>query len=333
MNEIIFIFSFILAFFISIYGTPLAQKVAYRYNILDFPDSALKKQKKPVPYMGGVIVYFAFISPAALLFDFNRELLGISFASSIILIIGLFDDLKAITPKIKFLFQIIATYILLKSGICINLSFIPPWLNIILSFIWILSMINAFNIIDIMDGLASSVGTLSCFTIFVISLYNNNFLISILSLSLGASLLGFLKFNWQPAKIYLGDAGSMFIGLVIGALAIMGDYCKYNDIAFISGIIIVAIPIFDMIFVMTLRLLHKKSPFFGTPDHFSLRLKQKYNLSSSKTVSIIIIIQLALSAIVILNFYTNQTITIITTIIVLAFFLIFGIELAKEKME
>ncbi len=333
MNEIIIILSFILAFFMSIYGTPLAQKVAYRYNILDFPDDALKKQKKPIPYMGGVIVYFAFISPAALLFDFNSELLGISFASSIILIIGLFDDLKALTPKIKFLFQIIATYILLKSGIYINLLFIPPWLNIVLSFIWILSIINAFNIIDIMDGLASSVGVLACLTIFVISLYNNNFLISILSLSLAASLLGFLKFNWEPAKIYLGDAGSMFIGLVIGALTIMGDYCKYNDIAFVSGILILSIPIFDMIYVMILRLLHKKSPFFGTADHFSLRLKQKFNLSFSKTVSIIIIIQLVLSAIVILNFYTNQIITIITTIIVLAFFLLLGIELAKEKMK
>jgi hypothetical protein len=125
----------------------------------------------------------------------------------------------------------------------------------------------------------------------------------------------------------------MFVGLVIGALTIMGDYCKYNDIAFISGVLILSIPIFDMIYVMILRLLHKKSPFFGTADHFSLRLKQKFNLSSSKTVSIIIIIQLVLSAIVILNFYTNQIITIITTIIVLAFFLILGIELAKEKMK
>ena len=90
----------------------------------------------------------------------------------------------------------------------------------------------------------------------------NFFLISILSVSLAAALLGFLKFNWEPARIYLGDAGSMFIGLVIGALVIMGDYTMYNDLAWVSGILILSIPIFDMVYVIILRLIKGKSPFF-----------------------------------------------------------------------
>jgi UDP-GlcNAc:undecaprenyl-phosphate GlcNAc-1-phosphate transferase len=333
MNEIILTLSFVLSFLLTIYGTPVTQRVAQKYQILDYPNGTLKKQKKPVPYMGGVIIYFAFISPVGLLFQFNKELLGILFASSILLVVGLFDDLKALTPGIKFLFQIVATYILIKSGIFINLIILPPWLNSLLSFLWIISIINAFNIIDIMDGFSSSIGVVTSLTIFIISLYNNNFLISILSLSLAAALLAFLKFNWEPARIYLGDAGSMFIGLVIGALVIMGDYSRYNDLAFISGILILSIPLFDMVYVIILRLLKGKSPFFGSPDHFALRLKKKFNLSAAQTVSIIIGIQIILSGVVILNFYTTPLITIISTGVIFLFFVTFGLILAMEKME
>lgn len=333
MNELILGLSFLLSFLLTIYGTPLIQKVAHKYQLLDYPDGKLKKQKEPVPYMGGVIIYFAFISPVGLLFQFNKELLGILFAASILLVVGLFDDLKAIKPGIKFLFQVVATYILIKSGIYINLVILPPWLNSLLSFFWILSVINAFNIIDIMDGLAASVGVLASLTIFLVSLYNNNFLITILSLSLAAALLGFLKFNWEPAKIYLGDAGSTFIGLVIGALAIMGEYTNYNDLAFISGILILSIPLFDMVYVIILRLIKRKNPFFGSPDHFSLRLKKKYNLSASQTVTIILWIQIFLSGVVFLNFYMFPLVTIVSTAVIVLFFSIFGLILANVKME
>lgn len=333
MNELILVLSFVLAFLLTLYGTPIAQKVAFKYEILDRPDGRLKKQKAPVPYMGGVIIYFAFISPVGLFFPFSRELLGILFAGSTILIVGLFDDLKAMTPAIKFLFQVVATYILIKSGIRISLYFLPSWLNVVLTFFWILSIINAFNIIDIMDGLASSVAALSCLTIFVISLYDKNFVISILSLGLAASLIGFLKFNWEPAKIYLGDAGSMFIGLVIGALTIWGDYSRYNDIAFVSGLLVLGIPIFDLVYVIILRLLKKKSPFFGSPDHFALRLKKKYNLTAAGTVSVVIVLQMVLSAVVIVNFYATPTVTVVSTLAILAFFILFGAFLARVEMD
>ncbi|MCP5108855.1 MAG: undecaprenyl/decaprenyl-phosphate alpha-N-acetylglucosaminyl 1-phosphate transferase [bacterium] len=335
IKEVLLVLSFILSFLLVIYGTPIIRKVAQRYNLMDAPDGRLKKQKAPVAYMGGVIIYFAVIAPISLfpIFQFNQELLGILFASSILLIVGLFDDLKAITPAAKFLFQVVATYILIKSGIHINLLFLPPWLNAGLTFLWILSIINAFNIIDILDGFASSIGALTCLTLFVISLYNEKMMISILSLSLAAALLGFLKFNWEPAKIYLGDSGSMVLGIIIGSLTIMGDYSKYNDTAFISGFIILAIPIFDMVYVIILRLLKGKSPFFGSPDHFALRLKKKYGLSAGQTVSIIMVVQLILCGIVIMNFYTNETVTIISTLAVVFFFAILGVIMSGVKME
>ncbi len=335
MYTIILVLSFVLSFLLVIYGTPIAKRVAHRYNLLDIPNGQLKTHKEPVAYMGGVIVYFGFIAPVSLFptFQFSQELLGILFASSILLIVGLFDDLKALTPGIKFLFQVVATYILIKSGIHINLLFLPSWLNAVMTFFWILSIINAFNIIDIMDGFASSVGTLACLTIFVISLYNDNPVISILSISLAAALMGFLKFNWEPAKIYLGDSGSMVLGIIIGSLTIMGDYSFYNDLAFISGALILSIPIFDLVYVIILRLIHGKSPFFGSPDHFSLRLRKKYGLTAAHTVSIILYIQLAVSAVVIVNFYTTEMVTIISTSVIVLFFCLFGAFLARVKMR
>lgn len=333
MPELILFFSFLLSFLLALYGTPIARKAALRYNLMDVPDGQLKKHGEPVPYMGGVIVYFALISPLSLLFEFNKEMLGILFSSSILLIVGLFDDFKALTPRIKFLFQIMATYILLKSGIYIQVIYIPQWLNASLSFLWILTVVNAFNIIDVMDGLASSVGAVISIVIFVISLHQNNFLISIISLSLAAALAGFLKFNWQPAKIYLGDAGSMVLGLVLGSLAIMVSYTRFNQLAFVSALEILAIPLFDLVYVMLLRLARRKSPFKGSPDHFALRLKKKFGWSSGKTVGFIMGIQGLLSVIVLANFYSTPTVTVLTGLFLILFFIILGWRLAKVAME
>ena len=333
MNEIILIFSFILSFLLALYGTPLAQKVAFRYQILDQPDGKLKKHSQPVPYMGGVIVYFAFISPISLVFDFNQQLLGILFASSILLLVGLFDDLKALTPGIKFLFQIVATYILLKSGIVIDVIIFPRWLDIALSFFWILTVVNAFNIIDIMDGLAASVGAMSALTIFIISLYSNDFLISILAISLAAALLAFLRFNWEPARIYLGDAGSMVLGLVIGSLVMMVRYTRYNKLAFLSGLVVLGIPLFDLAYVILLRIVKGKIPFLGSPDHFALRLRRMMSWSSQKTVSTILFGQLLLSGLVVVNFFSTPRFTLVSSILAAVMFVVLGIILARVKME
>jgi UDP-GlcNAc:undecaprenyl-phosphate GlcNAc-1-phosphate transferase len=333
MNEIILLLTFILSSLLTIYGTPLAQRVAFRYQLLDQPDGKLKKQSQPVPYMGGVIVYFAFISPLSLMFNFSQELLGILFASSILLLVGLFDDFKALTPGIKFLFQVLATYILLKSGIAIDLIYFPKWLDILLSFFWILTTINAFNIIDIMDGLAASVGALASLTVFLISFYSGDSLVAILSISLAASLLAFLKFNWSPARIYLGDAGSMILGLIIGSLTMMVSYTRFNEFAFFSSLFILAVPLFDLAYVSVLRILKGKMPFWGSPDHFALRLRRKMNWTSQRTVSAIVALQVFLSGTVIVIYFSTPRIVLLSGIFFACFFLALGAVLAGVKME
>jgi len=332
VNGLILGFTFLLALLLTVTGTPIAKRVAHHYNLLDFPDGRLKTQRHPVPYMGGVIVYFAFISPISLVFDFNQQLLGILFASSILVMVGLFDDLKALSPSIKFFFQVIATYILLKSGIFLHLLFLPPWLATVLSFFWILSLINAFNIIDIMDGLASSIGAISSLAIFVIALGTGDFMIAILSLSLSAALIGFLKFNWEPAQIYLGDTGSMLIGLNVGALTIMADYSQFNDWAFVAGLLIPAIPLFDLGYVFLLRLLSGKSPFLGSPDHFALRLRKGRGWTSRRTVTVIALLQGVLAVIAVLVIHASVPLTLVTCGVLALSLVAFGAWLARVKM-
>lgn len=332
MNTVLQVLAFCLALFLSLYGTPIARRVAYRYGILDIPDGRLKKHKTPTPYLGGVMVFFAMILPLSLLFEFSRELLGLLFAGTILLMVGLFDDLKALTPGIKFFFQIIATGILLKSGIRLELAFLAPWVNYLLSFAWILSLINAYNIIDIMDGLAASCALPATLMIFTLAEWNGNHMIAIIAISLAGSLIGFLRFNWAPATIYLGDSGSMVIGMMIGSMVIMIDHTPNNDLGFLSAFFVVAIPAFDLIYVIVQRLLKGRSPFLGSPDHLALRLRKKLCLSSAQTAFFLSSLQSLLWIPVTLNYFGNIWTAVTTSIALLLTLSLLGVWLAHEPM-
>jgi len=332
MNEIILVLTFMLSFLLVFYGTPIARQVAIRYGILDHPDGQLKKHREPVPYLGGIIIYFAFIAPISLMFEFNKPLLGIMFAASILLLVGLFDDLRALNPEIKFLFQLIATYILIKSGIHINLAFLPPWLNAVLSFLWLLTAINALNLIDIMDGLAASISIIASLTLLVIALQGGDYFIAIIACSLAASLFAFLRFNWQPARIFLGDSGSMFLGLVLGAMSIMVSYTKINNLAFFGAFLVMGVPLFDIVFVIVIRLAQSKSPFRGSPDHLALRLRKKMDLNDAKTVLLMSLFQLVLSLLALLIYFSTPSFTLIPLAFVALIVLIKALWLSSLKM-
>lgn len=266
-----YVLTFVVSLLLALWATPLARDTAMRYNIVDRPDGRLKDHKEPTPYLGGVVVYISFLLTLSITFDFNEKVLGIILAGSILVIVGLFDDMQALTPGIKFLGQLVAILVLLKSGIRIELIALPTWLNIPLTILWIAGVINAVNIIDIMDGLASGVAFFASLILVVVSLLNGNAMIAILTLALAGSLLGILRYNFHPARIYLGDTGSMFIGLMLGSLTMIGSYSAKNDFGFVAPVLILGVPIFDMLFVMYLR--HRKgiSMFLGSKDHYALR--------------------------------------------------------------
>lgn len=280
---ILYVLSFILSCFLCLKLTPLMRKAALRFGIVDSPDGKLKNQKEPVPYLGGLAVYIAFLVTLALTFNFEQHVLGLLLGGTLVLLLGLIDDLGVLSPYVKLLGQFLAAFVLVKAGIRIEIAFLPEWLSIPLSLLWIIAITNAFNMIDIMDGLAAGVACICCLVLFYVAVANDRSMIAIMSISLAGALLGFLRFNFAPAKIYLGDMGSLFLGCMVGSLCMIGSYTAHNRLGFLIPIVILGVPIFDMIFVSYIRWRRGMSILLGSPDHFALRLR-KWRLSTRQTV-------------------------------------------------
>jgi UDP-GlcNAc:undecaprenyl-phosphate GlcNAc-1-phosphate transferase len=267
------LFTFIVALILSLYLTPVMRRAALQFGIVDRPDGRLKKHRRPMPYLGGIAIYLSFLLALAFSFRFDQVLLGLLLAGTIVLLLGLIDDLGFLKTWVKFVGQLIAVLVLVKSGIFIKLAFLPLYVRIPLTFLWLVGMINAFNIIDVMDGLSGGVALFASFAFFSVSLLNGRITIAIVAITLAGSLLGFLRYNFHPAKIYLGDTGSMFLGFMMGALAINGSYTEKDVLGFLAPIVILGIPIFDTVQVIVARW-RKGIPIYqGSPDHYALRLR------------------------------------------------------------
>ncbi len=269
------VLGFVVAALFSFYLVPVMRRAAIRWGVVDKPDGRLKNQQEPVAYLGGVAIYLAFLLAMVLVYDFTPHVVGLLLGATIIVLIGLVDDFGVLKPYQKFAGQLLATVALLKSGIVIELEFFPVWINYMLSAFWLLATLNALNIIDIMDGLSSGFTFFALLALAVVAVIDGNESMLVLAACLAGTLLGFLYFNWHPAKIYLGDAGSMFLGLMLGTLAMEGSYSgQGNVLGYIAPILILGVPIFDTSFVMLVRIRKGISPFLGSPDHFALRLKR-----------------------------------------------------------
>ncbi|MBI3621082.1 MAG: undecaprenyl/decaprenyl-phosphate alpha-N-acetylglucosaminyl 1-phosphate transferase [Nitrospirae bacterium] len=266
--------AFFLALVLSLYGTPLARKAALRFNIVDRPDGRLKRQAEPVPYLGGLAVYLSFLITLAMTFDFSRAVLGLLLAGTIVVMLGLIDDFGVLTPGAKFAGQLVAVFVLIKSDIRIELSFLPYWAQVALTMIWMVGLINAFNIIDVMDGLAGGVAAVSAIFLFIAAVATADADAPVQMAALAGALLGFLFYNRHPARIYMGDAGSMFIGFLLGAVAMTLQYTHRSVIGLFAPVLILGVPIFDTFFVMVIRYLRGIPVFLGSPDHFALRLRR-----------------------------------------------------------
>lgn len=329
---LIYLFSFVLAVSLSIYGVPLAREAAIRYNIVDAPDEKLKRQKGPVPYLGGLAIYLSFLLTIAFTFKFKDETLGITLAGTLILLLGLIDDFGVLAPRIKLIGQFISVFVLIRSGIMIEIVIFPYWLQILLTFIWLIGIINAFNIIDVMDGLSAGIGLFSSAILFIVGVIIKDEVIATVSITLTGSLLGFLWYNFNPAKIYMGDAGSMFIGLMLGALTMIGSYTKVNNVAALAPILILGVPIFDTLFVSYIRYKRGMSIFRGSNDHFALRLRRLVlTVKQVVILSYLVTILLGISAILIMR-VTSVTATILF-FIVSGIMFILAVLLKKIDME
>ena len=281
--------TFALATALSAWLAPRMRDAAIRFGIVDRPDGRLKTHREPVPYLGGLGIYLAFLLSLAAVegvvttLSFRREVLGLLLAGSIVVILGLIDDLGELGPWTKLAGQLVAIWVLIKSGIFIQLIFIPAWVGVAMTVIWMLAVTNAFNLIDIMDGLSAGTALVAAVVLLVVAELDGGYLTATVLAALAGACLGFLRHNFEPARIYMGDTGSMFLGLMLGALAMDNAYTHHSRLGALAPVMILGVPLFDMLFVMYIRWRRGIPVMLGSPDHVALRLR-KWRLTTRQTV-------------------------------------------------
>jgi UDP-GlcNAc:undecaprenyl-phosphate GlcNAc-1-phosphate transferase len=269
-----FMLIFASALVLAIGGTPVARRAALHLGILDRPD-ARKIHLNPIPLMGGVAIYGAFI--AALLLFGNRyrlnELISILVGASLMSFLGLWDDRHGLHPLIKLAGQVLAASILVFSGVRVGTF---PWepLNIAVTLGWVVVITNSLNLLDNMDGLSGGVGAVAAIFFLLLAVMNRQYLVGALSAALVGACLGFLVYNFNPASIFMGDAGSLFLGFVLAAVGIKLRFPSGVEIVtWMVPVLILGLPLFDTALVIVSRLRRGLNP-LTTPgkDHISHRL-------------------------------------------------------------
>ncbi len=328
---IIFIAAFVLCFIF----VPLAMTVAYKFDILDKPVTKLKKHSKPIPYLGGAAIYFSFvitvITAKLFLYQTFHGVIGILIGCTIMFVVGLIDDIKNLSPYIKLFFQFLASLVLLKVNL--HIKFMDEnILNYILTILWVVGVTNAFNIIDIMDGLAGGVAAVASIAFFIVAFIAGRVNDMIPAISLSGALFAFLFFNKPPAKIFMGDAGSLFIGFLLATLALNGGYSRVNNIAVLSPVLILGVPIFDTFLVMFMRIAKGRLPIYGSDDHLAQRLVM-IGLSKPRAVLFLILLTIILSFVAIISTFLKQDGAFILYLFILICAMMFAMLVTSVDMK
>ena len=241
--------------------TPLMRRLAVALDITDHP-SGRKIHTRPIPYLGGLAFHFSMT--AALLYIFlhaphmlgiqisPRQLLALYFTAMGFQVLGIYDDIRPVTPKVKLLFQALLAFMLVREGFLINQVTNPlggtiplGWLGWAVSILWILTIVNAINFIDGLDGLAAGIVFFAALANFVIALHPWQNFICIISLILMGATLGFLPYNFSPARIFMGDAGSLYLGVLIAGSSLVSNTKGATVMSLSLPLVILSIPLLD----------------------------------------------------------------------------------------
>lgn len=293
------IFAFIVSFAFTFATTPLVRRFAFKIGAIDIPKDNRRMHKKPTPRIGGLAIIFGFTVATLCFAQPSRQLYGTLAGAAIIAVMGVIDDCKNLPAKLKFVIQIIAALVVVFAGdikidVFTNPNFLsdnpywvlPEWLSVTLTVIWIVFITNAVNFIDGLDGLAAGVSAIMSISLVFISIRVGEYSIAILGIALMGSCFGFLPFNFNPAKIFMGDTGSTFLGFMLATLSIQGVFKSYAVISFAVPLLILGLPLFDALFAMIRRILRGQSPMTADRGHLHHRLVDM-GFSQKQTVFIL----------------------------------------------
>lgn len=298
------------AFLIALILTPVVRSLAVRVGAVDVPRDGRRMHDHPIPRMGGLAIFLAFLLSVLVFVPMTNQLRGMLLGAVVIVVLGIFDDIRALRASFKLVVQILAALIAVFSGNVIdqlsnpNVFSASPywylgWLAYPITILWVVGMTNAVNLIDGLDGLSCGVCSISSLTLLVISLLVGEPVVPILVAALAGGCLGFLPYNMHPAKIFMGDTGSTFLGYVLAVISIQGLFKMYTLISFVVPFLIFGLPIFDTCFAFTRRIAHGQSPMHPDRGHVHHRLIDM-GFSQKQAVAVLYVITgiLGLSAVV-----------------------------------
>ncbi len=261
------------------------RRIALFLDIVDRPDSR-KMHQIPIPLMGGAAIFLSFLAVSAVHFlvfdglaqDYLKPYLALTTGALLIVLLGLYDDAKGLTAPVKFLGQIVAAIPVVSSGLTVDIftnplgdSFDIGWLGVPVSILWIVGVTNAVNLIDGLDGLAVGLGGIAAVGLFAVSVPGNPFTAS-MTIILAGACFGLLRHNFYPARMFLGDTGSMFIGFTLAVVGLHGSYKATTATALILPIMVLGVPIFDTLLAIVRRAKLRVSPFKADREHIHHRL-------------------------------------------------------------
>lgn len=271
--SIIFLASLLLTYLI----TPLVGFAATAFKIIDKP-AKNKLHTKTTPRLGGTAIFIGYSVPIILMNGFDHGAKTILLGGFLILIIGIFDDIRRVSAVYKLIFIFAITLLLAKQGIGLKLFHGFPVMSFFLTLLWVAGVTSAFNAVDNMDGLAGGLAFISAAAFFIIATRTAQWALAGLSAALMGSTLGFLRYNFHPAKIFMGDSGSLFLGFTFASLGVMGEWSVNPVKASIIPILILGVPIFDLAYIVIRRWLDGvtkgiiEAITFCAKDHLSHRL-------------------------------------------------------------
>jgi len=313
------------AFVVALLVTPLMKKIGLKLGAVDKPNER-KVHSRVITRIGGFAIYAGFVVPTLFTQLPDRQVLGLVVAGTLIVMVGLFDDLRGMSAKVKLLGQIGAALVLVWFGVEVDYITNPlnggiislGKLSLPITIFWLIGVTNAVNLIDGLDGLAAGITAIAALTLAVVAWTQEQYSVVAMALFLTASTLGFLRYNFNPAQLFMGDCGSLFLGFNLGALSVMGLSKGATVISLFIPIIILGIPIMDTFFAITRRFSNKKPIFEPDKGHLHHRLLAM-GLTHQQSVLVMYAITFLLgsSAVFLTMLTTAQSVLILIVIILI----------------
>jgi UDP-GlcNAc:undecaprenyl-phosphate GlcNAc-1-phosphate transferase len=277
-----YIIAFVAALAVSFITTPFIKKLALKIGAIDVPKDDRRVHDRPIPRLGGLAIYIAFVAVILALVPYSPKMIGMLAGATVIVILGVVDDIRPLPSKLKLLVQVVAAVILVASGVRVEWVTNPfdnvdgmaylSYFSYPITIFWVVGVTNTLNLIDGLDGLAAGIASIASLSLLAVSVMNGHPVVVIYTAALAGAAIGFLPYNFNPAKIFMGDTGSTFLGFVLAAISIEGAIKGAATLAIAIPILALGLPIFDTTFAIIRRAVNGKPIMEADRGHLHHRL-------------------------------------------------------------